>query len=80
MHSETEILGSIIKTARQRSKITMEMPAEKIRKLAINLHLILSPKIPREKISPVYFTTAMIDPSKSSKHIWKAMVICISSV
>ena len=30
MHSETEMLGSIIKAARQRSKITMEALAEKV--------------------------------------------------
>ena len=30
MHSETEMLGSIIKAARQRSKITMEELAEKV--------------------------------------------------
>lgn len=30
MHSETEMLGSIIKTARQSSKITMEALAEKV--------------------------------------------------
>ena len=30
MHSKTEILGSIIKTAHQRSKITMEALAERV--------------------------------------------------
>ena len=30
MHSKTEMLGSIIKTARQRSEITMEALAEKV--------------------------------------------------
>ena len=30
MHNETETLGSIIKTARQRSKITMEALAERV--------------------------------------------------